>query len=692
MKEENISPAYSVIQNMPNSCYTPRPFEHPELFAAEDTDRTLELSKLINKLNYIHFTNGQVFFLLNHRSGNTPIMVKAFPQPCSKNELSSRLSPQDALTDLRDYEVNHLMIDEGHTVILSPVQTINHEGGILKTILPAISRIKTIRRMKRFLCDDISCKIIQGDFKAQGQLVDFSTKGLGISLAGNKDVKSFDVNKPALLSINQNGTKLYSGLCQCIRNGMDSSPGNRIVFAPLPKQTSIFPKREIRNSRQHIAPSFSVRFKHPFLKGYIEKDLFDISSSGFSVKDKMEEELFLPEMMIHDMTIIYAGIVKMKCQAQVVYRHEEPENNMVKCGLAIADMDIESFTNLNHIFGVTNDSNAGVSSDVEMDSLWEFFFDTGFIYGEKYESIQPYRDDFKETYRKLYQDNPNIARHIVYKKNGRIYGHIAMVHAYQPSWLIHHFAARRMSHRLPGVTVLRQITQFISSYNRLPSAGMDHVMTYYQPDNKVIDRIFGDFTRSLKDPRGSSLDLFSYLLFKKNDSPGNLPDGWVLRDITFRDMTKLKDYYEPASGGLLLSALALDIPSDSIKKSFADAGFQRDYRSYCLSYEGRQMAFFIVNQSDIKLNLSDLLNGIKVIIVEPDSLSWAMLSAAANHLGSFFMEQSIPLLIFPSHYPALQNIHIEKQYALWILQLRHSSDDYLAYVNKIMKLQRTGNT
>jgi hypothetical protein len=690
MKEENFSPIDSLISNASPHSATLRLFQHQDLLEAKDTDRLLDLKKLINKLNYINFTNGHIFFILHHRNGGAPIVMKAYPQPCATNELVSRLEPLDPSLDFKDYEVSHLMADDGLSVILAGVHAIHMEGDILKTNLPDVSTIKTLRRIKRFICDDVSCKILQGDFNAQGDLVDFSPKGLGIRLAANKNMKSFDESKPAVLNLHQNGNKLYTGLCRCIRNGLDSTDG-KMVFSPLPKQVSLFPKREIRNSRQHIAPSFSVRFKHPFFKGYIERDLFDISSSGFSIKDKMEEELLLPEMLIRDMTIIYAGIVKMKCSAQVVYRHEEPENNLVKCGLAISDMDIESFTNLNQILGVTDDSNAGVSSDVDMDTLWEFFFDTGFIYGEKYESIQSYRDAFKETYRKLYQDSPNIARHIVYKKNGRIYGHIAMVHAYEPSWLIHHFAARRMSHRLPGVTVLRQITQYISSYNRLPSAGMDHVMTYYQPDNKVIDRIFGEFTRSLDDLRGSSLDLFSYMQVKKNDSPEKLPEGWVLREIAFKDMAVLKGFYEPVSGGLLLSALGLDIPSDSIKKSFADAGFKRDYQTYCLSYQGRQMAFFIVNQSDIKLNLSDLINGIKVIIVEPDILSWAMLSSAVNHLGGFFTEQIIPLLIFPSHYLTLQNIPVEKQYALWILQLRNASDEYLAHVNKIMKLQRKGN-
>lgn len=689
MKEENVSPADSLLQNVsPHNA--PWLFQHQKLFTTEDTDQSLALKNLINKLNYINFTDGHIFFLLNQNDTGAQIMIKAYPQPCAKNELVSHLDPADALalTDLKNYGLNNLMIDEGHTAILAPVQLISLEGGILKTSLPEVSKIKTLRKIKRFPCDALNCKIIQGDFHAPGRLIDFSAGGLGISLNGRKNIKGFDDSKPALLNINQNGIQIYSGLCRCVRNGIDSLD-NKVVFVPLNNQFSLFPKREMRNARQQVGPSFSVSFQHPFFKGYIERDLFDISQAGFSIKDKTEEDILLPGLFIPDISIVYAGIVKMKCSAQVVYREVEAETNMIKYGLAIADMNLESFTHLSQILGTPNISYASISTEVEMDTLWEFFFDTGFIYGEKYKNIQSYRNSFKELYKKLYHDNPDIGRHLLYKKNGKIYGHISMVHAYEHSWLIHHFAARRMSNRLPGMTVLKHIFQYAGSYNRLPSAGMNHVMTYYRPNNDIIERIFGNFTRHLNDRKKSSVDVFSYMLFHKENPARNLPDGWALREITLRDLSKLKDFYESTSGGLLLSAIGLDVPSESLKKSFADAGFIREYRTYCLCYKDKHIAFFILDQSDIKLNLSDLINGIKIIITEPDLLSWAMLAAVVNCLGGYYPEASIPLLIFPSCFLTLQNITVEKEYALWILHAK-ACDDLLVYMNRLINLQTRG--
>ena len=212
-------------------------------------------------------------------------------------------------------------------------------------------------------------------------------------------------------------------------------------------------------------------------------------------------------------------------------------------------------------------------------------------------------------------------------------------------------------------------------------------MIYYQPKNDIIERFFDNFTRHVNNGKKCSADSFAAMPFKKRYAK-KLPEGWMIRECTFRDMMKLKDFYEPASGGLLLNALGLDTPSESLKKSFADAGFTREYRTYCLCDQNHPLAFFIVNQSDIKLNLAELINGITIIIVEPDILSWAMLATAVNNLGVFYAEDTIPLLIYPSYFLPIQNIKMEKEYTLWILHAK-AADDWLSYMNRLINIQTT---
>ncbi len=424
-----------------------------------------------------------------------------------------------------------------------------------------------------------------------GTLIDFTPSAFGIKLNGNEDMKGFVENNPSVINLNQNGVKLFSGLCKCIRNGINL-PDGKVVFKPLNAQTALFPKRKIRNPRQQIAPSFTINFRHPFFQRNVERDIFEISSSGFSVRDNVEEETLLTGMIIPNLSIVYAGILKMDCSAQVLYRQEDQKNNIVQCGLAITDMDVHSYSHLNHLVGIYIDGNARVSTQVDMDELWEFFFDTGFIYGEKYQHLQPYRKFFKETYRKLYQDNPDIARHFVYEKNGKIYGHMSMIHAYNSSWVIHHFAARPMESKIASLMILRQITYYINGFHRFASGGMDYVMAYYQPKNELMNKVFGGFADYLGDRKGSSQDLFSYLHIPKESLNQAFPSKWTLRKCIPSDFIKLTNFYETHSGGLLLDALELDSSMKALEESFIKAGFKRNCQTFCLCYRGRASSFF----------------------------------------------------------------------------------------------------
>jgi hypothetical protein len=690
LKEESQKIAVTPAQNITPHYSLPWIFQHQELLTSTTTERPWDQKKLVNKINHLNFIDGYVSLLLDHKSTSEYILLKAYPQPCIKDELVCRLDLQDDIIDLTEYSFNYLMIDDGLTAILAPIQLLNMENNTLKLNLPDESRVIRTRKTRRHYCQDIACEVIQDAFNAQGTLIDFTPSALGIKLSVNENINKFDENNSFEINLTQNGVKLYSGPCCLMRNRINS-PDDKIVFTPLNTHMERFPKRKMRNPRQHITPSFAIRFKHPFFQKNTERDILEISTAGFSIIDNIEEEALLPGMIIPNISIIYTGIIKMDCSAQVLYRREDQENKSVQCGVAILDMDVKAYSYLNHILGAHLDSNARVSTNVDMEALWEFFFDTGFIYGEKYEHLHSYRQNFKETYQKLYQDNPDIARHFVYEKNGNIYGHIAMVHAYNPSWLIHHFSARPLESRIPGIIILRQITNYINGFYRFSSGNMNFVMTYYRPENRVVDKIFGGFARHLNNPKGSSLDLFSYMLFQKTSPNKNLPSGCILHECTSEDFKILKDFYDTYSGGLMLDAFGLDSQMQPLIKAFTNAGFKRNCKTFCLCINGKHVAFFIVNQSNLGLNLSDLINGIKIIIIRDEGLKADILLSAVNKLSILYQENHIPLLVYPANYLSGQEIRTEKNYQLWILNNNPYSDQYTEYMDNNFRMKYKRN-
>jgi hypothetical protein len=374
-------------------------------------------------------------------------------------------------------------------------------------------------------------------------------------------------------------------------------------------------------------------------------------------------------MIIPELTIDFAGASRLKCVAQVIYRLEEKEKDN-RCGIAILDMDINNYSRLLHILTNALDPHAYISTEVDMEALWEFFFEAGFIYPKKYRLIQSHREDFKETYRKLYQESPEISRHFTYQKNGRIYGHISMVRAYERAWVIHHHAARAMDGKRLGFTVLTQILHYMNDIYRLPSAKVDYVFSYFQPENRFPNIVFGGFTRTLKNPKGSSLDLFSYLIYPTLSLGSRLPEGWLLQECSSLDLWELNRFYNHHSGGLLLDILQLghkNSSGESIENLYDRLGFMRRWKAYSLTHYGELNAVLIVDQSNLGLNLSDLLNSIKILITDSEGLPWEILSTAINQLTGVYQTERVPILIYPSDYLEAKNAPYEtKKYLLWI--------------------------
>jgi hypothetical protein len=220
---------------------------------------------------------------------------------------------------------------------------------------------------------------------------------------------------------------------------------------------------------------------------------------------------------------------------------------------------------------------------------------------------------------------------------------------------------------------------------------MNFVMTYYRPENRVVDKIFGGFARHLNNPKGSSLDLFSYMLFQKTSPNKNLPSGCILHECTSEDFKILKDFYDTYSGGLMLDAFGLDSQMQPLIKAFTNAGFKRNCKTFCLCINGKHVAFFIVNQSNLGLNLSDLINGIKIIIIRDEGLKADILLSAVNKLSILYQENHIPLLVYPANYLSGQEIRTEKNYQLWILNNNPYSDQYTEYMDNNFRMKYKRN-
>ena len=651
-------------------------FQHHTLTEALENARPVTRNALTNTLNHINFMDGYILALLEHPKYEESILVKAYPEPCLGSELTCRWADGNfAGLKPKDSKFQYVIIVDGRSLILVPavVQEIDDKRFTIE--LPSTSHAVGERDARRYTSRDVTVELIQSGFLARGKLLDFSPIGFRIRVKpeASFSLRRFNADVMAIINLRDDQQIIFSGPCQCIRQ-QNGHLDNEIVLAPTHEKVKRSEADQIRNPRQCLVPSPTLIFNHPFLKKRFQMEIFDISTSGLSVYEKADEGTLMQDMVIPKLIIDFAGL-RIKCAAQVIYRLEEKEKGM-RCGLAILDMDINTYSRLADRLTNALDPHAHISNKVDMDDLWEFLFESGFIYPTKYRLVKSHRERFKETYRKLYQECPEIARHFTYQKNGQIYGHMSMVKAYERTWMIQHHASRANDSISPGFTVLKQIMYYLNDMYRLPSAKTDYVMCCFRPQSKFPDRVFGGFTRTLNNPKGCSMDLFSYLPYPTLSLGTRLPEGWLLQKCSTLNLWELKRFYDHHSGGLLLDILTLEDKNqtnESLENLYERLGFVRRWEAYSLTHYSELNAVLIADQSDPGLNLSELLNGIKILVVNPEGLPWDILSTAIGQLAPIYNADKVPVLIYPLEYVDANSIPYEKQYHLWIYDVHFVS-------------------
>jgi hypothetical protein len=196
--------------------------------------------------------------------------------------------------------------------------------------------------------------------------------------------------------------------------------------------------------------------------------------------------------------------------------------------------------------------------------------------------------------------------------------------------------------------------------------------------------LFGGFARELKEPRGCSLDLFAYLPYPRLSMGLRLPEGWELAPSSDLDLWEYERIYRDQSDGLLLEALGLVPPvtgHEALGAEYHRLGLIRKCSVFSLRFQGELCALLIANQSDLGFNLSELLNGIKVLAAKPEALPWSVLSVAIAQLTGDYELERVPILFYPTRYVEGRDVPFEKYYQLWILNVQWGNE-YLEYVRR----------
>jgi c-di-GMP-binding flagellar brake protein YcgR len=654
---------------------------------------SIDLKQLINRLNYINFKDGTLTSVFHHKYYNRSISLDTRPEACMGNELSCLWPDRDNLQEeIKNYNLTKIYIDDGiRTIVINPEQ-VNFEQKGFTVHLPEVNILKPPRKTRRFSVIKTIVQMIQNGVLYRGRLINFTPDSFKIKVQSGTTnaVNRLNPDAPVTITLLNDQQIKFSGECSIIRTSQERDT-IFCVLKPNSNQIQRFKAKEYRSFRQKLVPSPNIVFIHPFTGRRVDLPVYDLSGAGFSLEEDQRTSILLPGMIISELEIVLSTGMKVKCKCQVLYRKivdENKQRTIILTGFSILDMEPYDHVQLLSIIFLAKNRNLYLSKDLDPDALWRFLFESGFIYPTKYAYLKEHKEEIKSSYNKMYTNAPDIARHITYQEKGEILGHMSMLRTYENTWLMHHHAASNTANMGAGLYVMDQLSNYAYNANKIESLHLNYLICYFRPENRFPAKIFGGATKSVNDPKGCSINNFVFFKFQGN--PEKIFDdlgSFSLEESNYEDLLNLESYYEEVSGGLMLHAMDIlprNSGSTSVIKAYEKLQFKREIRLYSLKTNGDLLAIFIADISDTGLNMSELTNNIKVIIMQPDNLSKETLEISINEIAKIHFKNFAHVLLFPDNYADRNSMKYEKKYSMWIMNLEHS-DAYFKYLKKLMR-------
>lgn len=654
--------------------------------------KEIRRDRLINSLNRVNFQDGEVVLNFKHQKYNSILSVHATPQPCLDNHLiCDWLELLEPVKKFNSYVFDHFYFTDGLKKVLVEAELTNISSQWVKLDLPETSFEISARKVRRHKCQNISFQLSQDGIFIEGFLKSFSAESFSVHVShGYRSIlQGIDRGTPLNIILKDKLDFIYSGSCEICRISSDPVDAT-IVLKPLKSQIQIFKAKKHRSIRQKLLPMPSIIFKHPLIRKKINLKAIDISGSGFSVAEEVHNSTLIPGLIIPEVSIELMNKVELKCSAQIIHRNID-EAGKVRCGFTFLDMNLKDQISLSSLLHHATNKNSYVCSKIDVNELWDFFFETDFIYPEKYSFIYKNKEEFRKLYKKLYETNPEFAINFMYKDGGEIFAHMAMFRFFERTWLINHHAAKSAKRSRAGLVVLEQISRYINESHQFQSTFMDYVACYFRPENKFPNLVFGGVARTTKDSQKCSIDQFAYVPMNKEYLFGTLSNKWSLTNAESDDIKALECYYEKESKGLALQALDLTpskFNNNELNELYHQYGFKKDRKVFSLKYRDELKAVFIANITDLGMNMSDLTNCIKIFIFEPDNLPLAEFSAALNEISKIYENNNIPLMIYPSVYAEKNSISRSKIYNFWVLDVQNIGDVYYNHLQKLLRFSK----
>jgi hypothetical protein len=425
--------------------------------------------------------------------------------------------------------------------------------------------------------------------------------------------------------------------------------------------------------------------KHPFFPAHeIRAQIADISPSGLSI---LIDHLRFPLMegMILDKVKVQLPFHNVSETSLLITRCQKLENEnkfQYRLGTQFIDLSPQLHKSISQVVqNKTSPSLIDANSD-DYEQLWEFFFETGFVYGDKRKQLQEYATKLFKTYSRILESNSPIVKKILFKENGTIKGHVSGIKFFDNAWLIQHLnALKANSTQSAAQAVIHCMADFFleTKVNNLIETSF--ITCYFRPDNLYPAIVFGE-TRNLANDRTicdiADLNFCTVAEVPQIQAVKSQQLEVNVAPASEHDLLDLETLLIEQGKWQLVKLEGLEasrITQLKVSPEFEKIGLYR-YRQVLVarSTSSSAIAYAVCNFASPGINLSELTNSFRIFYSRPTDPGNQILADRVSETAlSIYAETEMkyPVYLGPTNEPIPSQFEFKKIYSYWYFDTDH---------------------
>lgn len=419
-----------------------------------------------------------------------------------------------------------------------------------------------------------------------------------------------------------------------------------------------------------------IEFIHPFSQSKKVAQLLDISNSGVSIVLQGSKFAMPPGLVIENVSMQLPMHARLDIKLRVKgYYQEMPNDEDLKVSMEFIDASAMLVKEVSSYVQHLLSNNLQDATYEDIDELWQFYFETGFIYEGKRRQLSTHTDAVRKTLRLLLKSNTPLLKKILYKEDDVIKGHVTAIKVFDNALMVQHLNALKTNSGSAAMQVIRGITSYFLDKTANFVSGNRYVCFYYRPDNMYPALVFGETTKLIDNDEICWTETYQFCLPTENRTLTEDDDIEVF-EANVDDLSDLEtlliwnnDYRISRLEGLAREM----ITEMKISNSYERIGLYRYRKVFVAKMKSTgQTVYAVCNYASPGLNFSELTNSIKLFY---DANSTANTQILIDAVCSLALESyqatelHSPVLLLRANQPIPSSFVLEKNYTLWAIDL-----------------------